>query len=491
MALLHADVCIIGNELSGFVAGALLAQRGHRVVLIDYAPAYETKLLGDYFAPTFPHIWQMPKSGPVAHVFDTLELRTELKRSLEPKATMAFIHDPHERIITDPDKQKFNAELYRAFGEYGSKISWSLTQFDAASRDPLYIEASFLNESSLWGTLKAKKRIAKSLYAATISGNTRLAKPLLKQPLADFLSALLPFVQYQASLPLESIGGHLALKAFQNGNCSPVFEHTSSYSILKSIFAESFLRHGGEILQNQTILKIETRKKQITQIHLNGPNNYMPDTVIDAGYAKDLSQFMTDTSLSIMLKTHESLVSLVGQTTICRWLLPRSLIPKPMPTLAASLFFEKEQESKSILGIFNPWKHPSLHQSNETLPESHLALVVMATWSAEADDKKNIEFLKISAERLLPFAYSKRLAEDTITKEEANWIWPQFTAQGKGLNRLSGRPLYTPLSNLLRAARDVAPALGIDGEIAVAEAVSKAVKTLLDKKDRILLGKRT
>ena len=115
----------------------------------------------------------------------------------------------------------------------------------------------------------------------------------------------------------------------------------------------------------------------------------------------------------------------------------------------------------------------------------------MATWSKNADTKKNIETLKRNAERLLPFAISKRLAEDTISNEEANWIWPQFKAQGKGLNRLDGRPIYTPISNLLRAGRDVAPALGIDGEIAVAEAISKAAKTMLDKKDRILLGKRT
>ena len=161
MALLHADVCIVGNELSGFVAGALLAQQGHRVVLIDHGPTYDTKLLGDYFAPTFPHVWQIPKSGPASHVFDILELRTELKRSLEPLVPMAFIQDPHERILTDPNKQKLNTELYRAFGEQAAKLSWDLAQFDTNTRDPIYIEASMLNESSLWGMLKAKKRIAK------------------------------------------------------------------------------------------------------------------------------------------------------------------------------------------------------------------------------------------------------------------------------------------------------------------------------------------
>ncbi|MDA0713095.1 MAG: hypothetical protein O2897_03805 [bacterium] len=484
MALLHADICIIGNELSGFVSAALLARQGYRVILIDNTPSYETKMLGDYYAPTFPYIWQIPKIGPTAHIFDTLELRTELRQSFGAKSPMALIYDPHERLIFHPETNKITYEIERAFP--GKNIGAALSQFNTNSRDPLFNEATFLNETNIWGSLKAKKRIAKFIHAGNINGLPKWEKNLVRSPLNIFLSALSPFVQYRSDLTLESIGAFLTINSIQNGYQLPIFEHASSYAILKSIFAESLLRHGGEIIQQQEIIQIKSYRKKITEIELSGHNNYVPKVVIDASYSRDISTYLSDNLLKESLKTQERLVQNQGQTTIYRFLLPKSLVPKAMPPLAASINFTDEKENRCVLGIFKPWKHANLHQTIEKQPENNLALIVMANWTLEGDSHSGLQLLKKSAKQLFPFALHQRLAEDVIKDEEANYIWPKFSSGGKGANRLQGRPIKTPIANLLRAGRDVAPCLGINGEICIAEAVLKAAEAQLNSKTRAL-----
>jgi hypothetical protein len=492
MAQLQVDVCVIGNELSGFAAAALLAHMGQRVIVIDNQEPYETRLLGEYFAPTFPHIWQIPKSGPAALVLEKLELRAQLRQCFGLKGDIGFANDPHERLIASSEPLKLRTELARVFGnDEANRLVWALENFESGSRDALFHEVSMLDEKGFWAGLRTKKRVTKAGQVSTLMGSTKSTRGLCDGSLTPYLSAVLPYLQYQSSLSLDSYGGHLALKALTGTAALPGFMHASSYATLKSIFAESLLRHGGEILQADEIQSIGTHKNSILNIKLKGRNSYSPAVVIDASYRRELPALLSDKDMANRLIEHENQVLPSGHTYILRMLLPRTALSKALPPITTSFWNESGAHHQAVLGVFNPWKKPSLHQSFDTQLESERAIAVLAMWTDAPNVQDTHKALEEHVNRLLPFALESCIHKDLIRGDEANFIWPQFVSSGKNLNAFMGRSLHTPIANVLRAGRDVAPALGVDGEITVALAATKAAHAMLHKPERSLFGLKT
>ncbi len=58
MSLLQSDVVIIGNELSGLAAGALLAHEGLKVAWLGPDPN-QSMPLSDFMAPKHIDLWQL------------------------------------------------------------------------------------------------------------------------------------------------------------------------------------------------------------------------------------------------------------------------------------------------------------------------------------------------------------------------------------------------------------------------------------------------
>jgi NADPH-dependent 2,4-dienoyl-CoA reductase/sulfur reductase-like enzyme len=79
------DVCVLGSQLGGGVAGALLARRGFRVLQValdDPGPGYVD---GGYLLPWGPALLPDPQQLPAADtVLVELGLASDLGRALSP-----------------------------------------------------------------------------------------------------------------------------------------------------------------------------------------------------------------------------------------------------------------------------------------------------------------------------------------------------------------------------------------------------------------------
>lgn len=105
------DVAILGPGLGGLVAGALLAQRGHRVLHV--APPTPHWTSGGFRLPHAPQLLPQLKSIPaVKETLEELSLTTAIHRSLEPVSLGVLL--PRARLELPHDEAARGRELARA-----------------------------------------------------------------------------------------------------------------------------------------------------------------------------------------------------------------------------------------------------------------------------------------------------------------------------------------------------------------------------------------
>ncbi|GAO05078.1 NAD(P)/FAD-dependent oxidoreductase [Anaeromyxobacter sp. PSR-1] len=108
------DVCIVGSQLGGIVAGALLARRGFRVLHVahdDLGPSYVD---AGYVLPWAPAVIPSPRQMPAAEaVLAELGLATDVGRALEPSDPDLQILLPRHRVDVSRDAAQLRTELHR------------------------------------------------------------------------------------------------------------------------------------------------------------------------------------------------------------------------------------------------------------------------------------------------------------------------------------------------------------------------------------------
>lgn len=131
------DVCVVGSQLGGLVAGALLARRNFRVLHVahdDLGPSYAA---GGYVLPWAPLAIPSPRHLPAAEaVLAELGLTTDVGRALEPSDPDLQLLLPKHRVDVSRDPAILRGELRRewpheaerleaAFGELGTLFDFA------------------------------------------------------------------------------------------------------------------------------------------------------------------------------------------------------------------------------------------------------------------------------------------------------------------------------------------------------------------------------
>ncbi|BDG06153.1 NAD(P)-binding protein [Anaeromyxobacter oryzae] len=108
------DVCIVGSQLGGIVAGALLARRGFRVLHVahhDLGPTYSD---AGYVLPWGPAAVPSPRFMPAAEAaLAELGLATDVARALEPSEPDLQLLLPKHRVDVSRDVAILRTELRR------------------------------------------------------------------------------------------------------------------------------------------------------------------------------------------------------------------------------------------------------------------------------------------------------------------------------------------------------------------------------------------
>jgi hypothetical protein len=108
------DVCVVGSQLGGVVAGALLARRGFRVLHVAHDDPGFHYVDHGYALPYGPAVLAAPRQLPSAEaVLSELGLATDLARSLAPSDPDLQLLLPRHRVDLPRDPALLRGELRR------------------------------------------------------------------------------------------------------------------------------------------------------------------------------------------------------------------------------------------------------------------------------------------------------------------------------------------------------------------------------------------
>jgi len=132
------DACVVGSQLGGAVAGALLARRGYRVLHVDHDGLGSSYEDGGWLFPHAPAVLPGPRLFPAAEaVLQELGLVADLGRLLEPNVPDLQILLPRARFDLSRDAARRGAALRREWPADAPGLEALLAElargFDAAT----------------------------------------------------------------------------------------------------------------------------------------------------------------------------------------------------------------------------------------------------------------------------------------------------------------------------------------------------------------------
>lgn len=479
MSLLHADVAVIGSELCGLAAAALLAHERRRVVVLDDGESADARPLGDRMVPVGTTLWRPPTSGPAAELMEQLGLRQRARHELGEAVGLGLIDDPDVRLVLEIDAEERLQELRRAFGDDGDAPSRLLADYPVDARDVLLQEASLLYEEGMIERYKAKKRVDKLGDVIDLDRDDPVAMRFGERGLGAVIPHLAAHVQWSSVASPRGLAAYLALGQLCLGTVGNARGGLGVRSALRGLFAEVVQGHTGDVLHATRAVSVHADGKRVMQVDTDGQNNYRVRAVIDASTTRTLSSRLPEgkrTSRSVEL---DGAVPLDGDAAIVRWLMPRSVLPRGI-TPRSLVLSEDASLPTAVLSIYDRLPPaPDAKKRNDD--------VVAVVLSARCEEGRSHELahaLEARLEALMPYAKKRCEARDLITGDAARQAMPAYRSPDPSQHSLGGRRPHTGYGNLFRAGRDLVPALGVDGELAAARSVAAAVQRVLAKGGR-------
>ena len=119
----HFDVAVVGTQLSGIIAAALIAKRGRRVVLVDHGEQTNSYRRNGFRLPLVPTLVpNLDDSPPAKIVHQELALGPQLRAKLETPATSFQAIMPGHRIDVRSSPEAWLGELKLEFPELVDQV---------------------------------------------------------------------------------------------------------------------------------------------------------------------------------------------------------------------------------------------------------------------------------------------------------------------------------------------------------------------------------
>ena len=277
------DVAVVGRELSGLVAGALCAQAGRRVMVIDDGDL-GVRPLGDRLAPLAASLWRLQNGGPVTALLDDLGQKADARRALGDPVGLGVIDDPDLRFTFPVGDDARLRELTRAFGERGRSLATSLQAFDPSRRHGPLQELRALHEDGwFFEARRAKRRVLAFGQAAGLDGDDvdTAAFFAADADLGPLLGQLAPFVQWRSAPSLRGLSSSWAAQALHSGSALGA-AGLGPRSALAELFVAFIRQHGGDVVRDR-VAAVEATGRVVSTLRLeHGRDAIIPTAVIDA-----------------------------------------------------------------------------------------------------------------------------------------------------------------------------------------------------------------
>ena len=475
------DVLVLGAELGGALAAALLAKRGLRVLWAEHAqlvPGYEHGgfLFGSppYVVPPF-RTWPMVES-----CFTELGLTTGFQRQLKSTGAWQVVL-PRHRLDLPFDAARRRAELQREFGNGGARVAETLDSLIAMpeTSDPFF---RFLDDFPP-GTWMERFRLRRR--AARVEGLTRPSPLSPNDPVEALLSGVVPLlVSQETPGPLATtrvlaqlLRGALRLPGGREG--------------LREILGRRFTDLGGtmlpqEGLSGRVVEAVDFDGSQVT-LHVRGADAvYRAQWLVAAMDPALLAELFPDEGPGKKLAEHLGTLEPRRLVLTVHWVVPEKVLPRGMgdllvmdggPTGAVWIQVQATRRAGTR----------GEEESLRTVTASALVGAVVRD-AGESGLRLPAAGVERALEALMPFSLAQRVAR-TIPLVDGpgalSGAGPQllFAPVSGSATGLEGLGVRTPARNVLFAGREAILGLGLEGELLAAARAASLVHESARKRD--------
>ncbi len=472
------DVCVIGSQLGGVAAGALLARRGYRVLHVDadgFGTGYED---GGWRIPWGPALLPVLRALPSAEaILAELGLATDASRLLEPARAGLQILLPRNRLDLPPARAERFAELRREWPGDVARLDASLTalraSFDAAQ--PFLASFPPLPPRGLverWRLHRAVRRAP--------SGGARDAVPLAElgdHPLAGALRAAWPFLSSLDGPPApfglaRTLGGALLGPLHPGGG----------EAVVTALMRRRIAETRGELLgvegEPAPVSGMEISGGKVRSLHVKGGEaRYAARAFIFAGDPASLVRLAGE---SAKLAGWLEPAVLAGRLLSLAWVVRGEALPAPLGDVALAISGDGAPVLLQSLPALRAG--PKGHEPSPT--ERVLVAAMPFTSPPEALPEATARLRRTVLEQF-PFLDRAVVHESDPNKRPgAAAFHPLFASRPDRALGVGGVPTSSPLSNLFLAGRAVLPGLGTEGQFHAAWQAAAAVERHLGAKAR-------
>jgi hypothetical protein len=472
------DVCVVGGQLAGVAAGALLARRGYRVLHVDaegLGAGYED---GGWRIPWGPTVLPPLRALPAAEaVLQELGLATDAARHLDPARGGLQILLPRHRLDLPPGKPERAAELRREWPADAARIEASL----AALRGAFDAEQPFLAALPPLPPrgFRERWRLRKASNLSP-GGRGRTPEPLADlgdHPLALALRSAWPFLSSLGSPP-SPFGFTRTLGAVLQGPLRAAGGEAAISALARRRIAET----RGELLGGEgepapvTGLELSGGKADALTVK-GGEARYAARAFVFAGEPSTLLSLAGDRDrLARWLEP----VAPVARIASIAWVVRGDALPAPLGDVALLL-------PDDGIPIFLQ-ALPALRagpKGHEASPTERL-LVAGTPCPLGADALAGaVDRIRRAVAGPIPFLDRAVVHESEPGKRPGSLAFHPLLASGpERVLGVGGATTRSPVANLFLAGREVLPGLGVEGQFHAAWQVATAVERHLGTKAR-------
>jgi hypothetical protein len=500
------DVCVIGSQLGGVLAGALLARRGYRVLHVEHdglGAAYED---GGYVLPYAPALFPSLRLLPAAEqALRELGLTTDTLRALEPCSPDLQILLPHHRVDLAHDPPHRLAEIQREWPNDVKRLEGALKDvqryFDAAAP---FLKALPPLPAIGFGERRSVSKAIK--FAASAPGapaesveEADAFKGLEDHPLVSALRTAARFLSYLDG-DLAPIGMMRLLGGILRGS----YRLTGGYQGLREAIRRKIAESRGETMGGDDTVAIAQRLEvdggRVAAVRLqNSPNAWVARVFIAATDAPAFRRLLPPT------EAEGKLGQLLARVKPRRQLFALNLVVKTAalpPALGDSVLALRDASGpdaidNAILLQVLPARRDRGKGATEIVSDERVVCAAGFV-PADARDEGDGHLSALGAQireavaDAIPF-FERHLLRESLPslvappERRGSRLLPHplYAVDLEQTLGLTGLPRRAHYKNLVFAGREVVPGLGLEGEFHAGLQAALEAQELLGKKEQL------
>jgi len=501
------DVCIVGSQLGGVVAGALLARRGFRVLHVAHDdPGFHYSDHG-YVLPFGPAVIPSPRHLPAAEaVLSELGLVTDVSRALVASHTDLQLLLPRHRVDLSREAAVLRSELRREWPAEAEALEAGFgqlsTQFDYAS---FFLRASPPLPPTGLGERWTVRKALRTASSAPGAPAERVgeAHPFRKLEGHDLVRSLL--VAHRFLTYLDGPPSPLSLVRLLGGAFRGTHRLPGGLGTLREMVRRRIAEARGELRggpgEPALATGLEMSRNRVEAVRLaDSPDAHVARAFVAATDAERLLALLPGEARSSRQAAPLRRVRPARQLLVLDLVVKERALP---PALGENVLALRDAgagdglDNAVFLQVLPARRDARRAPGEKPGPGDVVADERVVCASAFVPTGLDRDGLRLATGRIrdavadaIPFFERHLVAESAPLlaapeRAEQSQVHPLYRSEIVDGLGIAGLPVRSPWKNLLFAGREVIPGLGIEGEFYAGIQAAGHVAALLGSKDAL------